>query len=250
MTTSAAPLATRPRQDDIDAGRVDNTDAEGQQQRLRRRAKEPCAEVCAKTGHPARQSPDIEIQKTSTPVSAIAKAGDKSSSTPSTATNTGQRRRCYGVDITDDPLPGLDGQLVCKIGDTAGPACPSGSSSQAPAIDLHRRRTRWPAVRHRSWQDGQQRGLRQHQQRSRYGRVWTGSIRFEQPPLLKDCADRVVDAIVVGSTKTASPLILPEPGGVFTYTLVIDNDSAVPVVITSLTDSNSALSSDFAAKCG
>ena len=36
----------------------------------------------------------------------------------------------------------------------------------------------------------------------------------------------------------------------FTYTLVVDNDSAVPVVITSLTDSNSALSPDFAAKCG
>ena len=82
------------------------------------------------------------------------------------------------------------------------------------------------------------------------GDLEPGSIRFEQPPLLEDCADRIVDAVVVDLTKTASPLTLPEPGGVFTYTLVIDNDSAVPVVITSLTDSNSALSPDFAAKCG
>lgn len=39
-------------------------------------------------------------------------------------------------------------------------------------------------------------------------------------------------------TKGASPATLPEPGGVFTFTLTINNTSAEPVTITALTDTN------------
>ncbi len=39
-------------------------------------------------------------------------------------------------------------------------------------------------------------------------------------------------------TKTADPQTLPEPGGVFTYTLTIHNSSAEAVTITALTDDN------------
>ncbi|MCA1683978.1 MAG: hypothetical protein LC708_02470, partial [Actinobacteria bacterium] len=40
----------------------------------------------------------------------------------------------------------------------------------------------------------------------------------------------------VGITKTADPLSRPEPGGDFTYTVVVTNTSNEPVTITSLTD--------------
>src|SRR5690606_31248602 len=43
-------------------------------------------------------------------------------------------------------------------------------------------------------------------------------------------------------TKAATPTSLPEPGGVFSYTLTIENTSAEAVTITALTDTN-ALSS-------
>ena len=45
-------------------------------------------------------------------------------------------------------------------------------------------------------------------------------------------------APTVDITKTASPLSLDEPGGEFTFTLLIQNLSTEPVTITSLTDSN------------
>ncbi|MFT3892850.1 MAG: hypothetical protein QM730_14555 [Anaerolineales bacterium] len=47
----------------------------------------------------------------------------------------------------------------------------------------------------------------------------------------------------VNIVKTASPLSLPEPGGVFTFTLTITNESVEEVTITSLTDDN-ALSAE------
>ncbi len=50
-------------------------------------------------------------------------------------------------------------------------------------------------------------------------------------------------------TKTADPLTLPEPGGVFTYTLTIHNSSAEAVTITALTDDN-ALSAECLALVG
>ena len=40
-----------------------------------------------------------------------------------------------------------------------------------------------------------------------------------------------LDVVVVELTKSVDQTVLDEPGGVFTYTLEIDNDSAVPVEI-------------------
>ena len=42
----------------------------------------------------------------------------------------------------------------------------------------------------------------------------------------------------VSITNSADPSTLPEPGGVFTYTLTIHNTSVEPVTITALTDTN------------
>jgi uncharacterized repeat protein (TIGR01451 family) len=77
-------------------------------------------------------------------------------------------------------------------------------------------------------------------------------VSEEQPyrPSLEACDDEIVHAILIDITKTVSPTTLAEPGGVFTYTLRIHNPSAVAVVITSLTDTNSGLSPNFAANCG
>ncbi len=55
--------------------------------------------------------------------------------------------------------------------------------------------------------------------------------------------------IAIELQKTVDPPSLPE-GGTFTYTLVAQNRSPVPVIITDLTDSASDLSPDFAAACG
>ena len=196
-------------------------------------------EVCAKLDIPLAK---LNIQKTSTPAS-YAKAGDKITYTV-TATNTGQAD-LFGVDITDSLIPDIDGQWVCKIGDTqvslpVGQLIPGASiictgTYTVVASDIGPGKTvnNEACVSTNNFENGE---------------LEPGSIRFEQPPLLEDCADRVVYAVVVDLTKTASPTTLPEPGGVFTYTLVIDNDSAVPVVITSLTDTNS--NPDFVAKCG
>ena len=53
----------------------------------------------------------------------------------------------------------------------------------------------------------------------------------------------------VSITKSASPSTLPEPGGVFTFTLTIHNTSVEPVEITDLTDTN-ALSAECLALIG
>ena len=58
------------------------------------------------------------------------------------------------------------------------------------------------------------------------------------------------EPISVSIDKSVDVRSLPQPGGTFTYTLVIDNDSVEPVTITALSDDNSADSPDFAANCG
>ena len=152
-----------------------------------------------------------------------------------TATNTGQAD-LFGVDITDSLIPDIDGQWVCKIGDTqvslpVGQLIPGASiictgTYTVVASDIGPGKTvnNEACVSTNNFENGE---------------LEPGSIRFELP-MLEDCDERIVYPVIVDLTKTASPTTLPEPGGVFTYTLVIDNDSAVPVKITSLTDSNSA----------
>ncbi|MBI5951934.1 MAG: VWA domain-containing protein [Chloroflexi bacterium] len=54
---------------------------------------------------------------------------------------------------------------------------------------------------------------------------------------------------VVDLTKTIDPLSLPEPGGLFTYTLTIENKSVEKVTITALTDTNT-LSAECTALIG
>ncbi|CAN5197253.1 hypothetical protein BH18ACT4_BH18ACT4_12470 [soil metagenome] len=61
-------------------------------------------------------------------------------------------------------------------------------------------------------------------------------------PLDTACGDpgetvEVVDVLpVIDVVKTADPLELPEPGGLFTFDVVVTNNSVEPVTITSLTD--------------
>ena len=62
------------------------------------------------------------------------------------------------------------------------------------------------------------------------------------PPVGPDVSDNdpsSVDVLpTVDLTKTAEPKSLPEPGGLFTFTLIIQNTSSEPVTITALTDTN------------
>ncbi len=71
------------------------------------------------------------------------------------------------------------------------------------------------------------------------------------PPATADDATVTVtdEQPTVELTKTADPLTLPEPGGLFTYTLSIHNSSAEAVTITALTDDN-ALSAECLALVG
>ncbi len=63
------------------------------------------------------------------------------------------------------------------------------------------------------------------------------------------CDEVITREIVIELIKTVTPDVLAEPGGIFTYTLFIDNESAVPVEITALVDDNSVESADWAANC-
>jgi len=59
--------------------------------------------------------------------------------------------------------------------------------------------------------------------------------------------DALVDVPpTVDLTKSVTPSTLPEPGGLFTYTLAIHNTSAEAVTITALTDSNTLSPQCFA----
>ena len=63
-----------------------------------------------------------------------------------------------------------------------------------------------------------------------------------KPPVGPDVSDNDPSSVevlpTVDLTKTAEPKSLPEPGGLFTFTLIIQNTSSEPVTITALTDTN------------
>ncbi len=201
---------------DVEAGSVLNTACAVSDQ---------TPEVCDDVDVPLAQ---LEIVKSATPLSYSA-VGDEIDYTI-TATNTGVAT-LTDVDITDALIDGLD-SWQCRLGDAVTDlpvaALVSGQSITCTATytvteDDVTGTDPEGFITNVACADSDQ----------------TGEV----------CDSVTTREIVVELIKSVTPSVLAEPGGVFTYTLFIDNESAVPVEITSLVDDNSAESADWAANC-
>ena len=81
-----------------------------------------------------------------------------------------------------------------------------------------------------------------HNDTGTYNNTASVTVRDNENNTASDSANATVTVTNVNPTvhitKTASPLTRPEPGGVFTFTLNITNNSVEPAQIISLTDTN------------
>ena len=92
-----------------------------------------------------------------------------------------------------------------------------------------------------------------HTEAGSYDNTASVTVKDNEGNTASDSDDETVTVTdvmpVVDLTKAADPLTLPEPGGVFNFTLTITNNSVEAVTITSLTDTN-ALSAECQALIG
>jgi uncharacterized repeat protein (TIGR01451 family) len=182
-------------------------------------------EVCDDLDIPLAQ---LEIEKTADPLTYSA-VGDEIVYTV-IATNTGEAT-LTDVDISDDLIDGLD-SWACTVGN-AVTGMPVAQLASGQAITCSATYTVTEADVTGTDPEGFITNV--------------ACVDSDQTP---EVCDQVTSReIVVELVKSVTPAVLAEPGGIFTYTLFIDNESAVPVEITELVDDNSALSADWAANC-
>ncbi|MGD8684748.1 MAG: hypothetical protein PVG27_12440, partial [Chloroflexota bacterium] len=171
---------------------------------------------------------ELEIEKSATPDTYSA-VGDEIVYTV-IATNTGQAT-LENVDISDELIDGLD-SWTCQVGDTEV-TLPVAELLSGQSIVC----TATYTITDNDVTGSEPEGFV----------VNTACADSDQTPEV--CDEVTVNEIVIELIKSVTPTVLPEPGGTFTYTLYIDNESVVPLEITELVDDNSALSPDWAANC-
>ncbi len=201
---------------DVEAGSVLNTACA---------VSEQTPEVCDDVDIPLAE---IEIVKSADPLTYSA-VGDEVEYTI-TATNTGSAT-LDNVDISDELIDGLDG-WTCKLGD-AVTSLPVAELASGQSITCTATYTVTDADVTGTDPEGFV--------------INTACVDSDQTDEV--CDSVTTHEIVMELVKSVTPDVLAEPGGVFTYTLFIDNESAVPVEIQVLTDDNSAESTDWAANC-
>jgi uncharacterized repeat protein (TIGR01451 family) len=203
-------------QADVDAGFVNNQACVDSDQ---------TNEVCDEVDTPLAA---LEIEKSATPDTYSA-VGDEIVYTV-TATNTGQAT-LENVDVSDSLVDGLD-SWTCQVGDTVV-TLPVSELLSGQSITC----TATYVITAGDVTGSEPEGSVDN----------TACAVSDQTPEV--CAEVTVNEIVIELEKTVTPTVLAEPGGIFTYTLVIDNESVVPLTIEALTDDNSGLSPDWAANC-
>ncbi|MGB9347036.1 MAG: hypothetical protein WCA90_13460, partial [Ilumatobacteraceae bacterium] len=203
-------------QNDIDAGSVTNAACADSDQ---------TNEVCDEVETPLAR---LEIEKSASPDTYSA-VGDEIVYTV-TATNTGEAT-LENVDISDALIDGLP-SWTCQVGDSVV-ALPVDELLSGQSIEC----TATYAVTEDDVTGSEPEGSVTN----------VACAISDQTPEV--CDEVTANEIVIELIKTVTPTVLAEPGGIFTYTLTIDNESVVPVTITELVDDNSGLSTDWAAEC-
>ncbi len=203
-------------QADIDAGFVTNAACVDSDE---------TAEVCDDVETPLAE---LEIEKSASPDTYSA-VGDEIVYTV-TATNTGEAT-LENVDISDALIDGLP-SWTCQVGDSVV-ALPVDELLSGQSIEC----TATYAVTEDDVTGSEPEGSVTN----------VACAISDQTPEV--CDEVTANEIVIELVKTVTPTVLAEPGGIFTYTLTIDNESVVPVTITELVDDNSGLSTDWAAEC-
>ncbi len=182
-------------------------------------------EVCDDVDTPLAR---LEIVKSASPDTYSA-VGDEIVYTV-TATNTGEAT-LENVDISDALIDGLP-SWTCQVGDSAV-ALPVDELLSGQSIEC----TATYAVTEDDVAGSEPEGSVTN----------VACAISDQTPEV--CDEVTANEIVIELIKTVTPTVLAEPGGIFTYTLTIDNESVVPVTITELVDDNSGLSTDWATEC-